>query len=382
MAVAFGLSLSAGYAQTETPAGAVSPQLVPRYTVRPGYHALETMHAQAAVGATIPLWSGQITDGSTYPFTMVGNSPLVTGNPAVATVNAVLYPVKFTFKNSKGKTLAVQDPTAADPACSPAGKPATLVENSPFFNNVANFTIDSVNIGTGQFTSLFQRANFWAYTGGAGGLYPGYQVNLALTVGKTIAVTETGAKTGIYPATVPCGKLTYVDINTWDKYVTGTLLKQLKVSPTTLPIFLFYNTVMIDNSVGNCCILGYHGSTGKTLQTYAVIDYDTTGGFGSSVADTSVMSHELGEWMDDPDGTNPTANWGHVGQVSGCQNNLEVGDPLSGGTLRTVPLGGFNYHVQDLAFFSWFYHQTPSIGEVSTYYSLYGTFSSPAAPCS
>ena len=28
--------------------------------------------------------------------------------------------------------------------------------------------------------------------------------------------------------------------------------------------------------------------------------------------------------------TNPTPKWGHIGQVSGCQSNLEVGDPLSG----------------------------------------------------
>src|SRR5215472_16401835 len=65
--------------------------------------------------------------------------------------------------------------------------------------------------------------------------------------------------------------------------------------------------------------------------------------------------------MDDPFGSNPTPAWGHVGQVGGCQNNLEVGDPLTGKNIQTVTMpNGFTYHLQELAFFSWFYG-APSI---------------------
>ena len=84
--------------------------------------------------------------------------------------------------------------------------------------------------------------------------------------------------------------------------------------------------------------------------------------------------------MDDPFGTNPTAPWGHIGQVSGCQNNLEVGDPLSG-TVFKVPFNGFNYHLQELAFFSWFFRQSPSIG-INGWFSNGGTFTTPAKACS
>jgi hypothetical protein len=83
--------------------------------------------------------------------------------------------------------------------------------------------------------------------------------------------------------------------------------------------------------------------------------------------------------MNDPLTTNPTPAWGHVGQVSGCQSNLEVGDPLSGTTFP-VMLNGFTYHPQELAFFSWFYRQKPSIA-VNNWYSDQGTFGSYAAPC-
>jgi hypothetical protein len=94
------------------------------------------------------------------------------------------------------------------------------------------------------------------------------------------------------------------------------------------------------------------------------------------------MTHEIGEWMDDPlvDGVNNnTKPWGHIGQVTGCQANLEVGDPLSG-TLQPTSLGGTTWHPQELAFFSWFYHQNPSLG-VNGWFSSNGTFTRDADPC-
>jgi hypothetical protein len=149
-------------------------------------------------------------------------------------------------------------------------------------------------------------------------------------------------------------------------------------------IFVFHNTVLFQGTTSNCCILGYHSafdnpSFAGALQTYAIADYDSSQSFVGS-EDVSALSHEIGEWMDDPLGNNPTAPWGNIGQVSGCQANLEVGDPLSGNTLRMF-MNGFTYHPQELAFFSWFYHQKPSLG-MNGWYSDNDTLESPAAPCS
>jgi hypothetical protein len=171
-----------------------------------------------------------------------------------------------------------------------------------------------------------------------------------------------------------------VDWATFDNWVQTSLfpaLAGLGVGPKTFPLILVHNVVFTN---GGCCILGYHNAFGSPVQTYGVADYDTTGAFGSSVNDVSAMSHEVGEWMDDPTTNNPTKPWGHIGQVSGCQANLEVGDPLSG-TVFGDSLGGFNYTLQELAFLSWFYHQSPSIG-VNGWYSNKGTFTSSAAACS
>jgi hypothetical protein len=106
--------------------------------------------------------------------------------------------------------------------------------------------------------------------------------------------------------------------------------------------------------------------------------YDASQSFGSG--DISALSHEVAEWMDDPDTVNPTPLWGNIGQVTGCQSNLEVGDPLSGTNISVPMPNSFVYHPQELAFFSWFYRQSPSIG-VNGWFSSNGTFKTGAAHC-
>ena len=134
---------------------------------------------------------------------------------------------------------------------------------------------------------------------------------------------------------------------------------------------------------GGCCILGYHSAfnSGGNSQTYGNGDYVTDGEFGG-ISDLAVPSHEISEWANDPFVNNPTPAWGHIGQVSGCQGNLETGDPLTGTDFAVRPtkvLGGPTYHLQELAFFGWFYDD--NIG-VNGWFSTRGTFTSGATLCS
>jgi PKD repeat protein len=167
--------------------------------------------------------------------------------------------------------------------------------------------------------------------------------------------------------------------------VLNTILPQLAsrgVGPRTLPILLFYNVVMYDTNPRNCCITGYHNAlldNAMHLNTYVVSDYDETGIFGKFLQDIMSMSRDIGEWMDDPTGGNTTPPWENIGQVTGCQRNLDVGDPLSG-TVEIPSNTKTVYHVQDLAFRSWFYHDVVSTG-VNGWYSLYGNFRGFAASC-
>jgi hypothetical protein len=117
--------------------------------------------------------------------------------------------------------------------------------------------------------------------------------------------------------------------------------------------------------------------------------------FGPHFADTTIWSHELAEMFDDPFvqsiptipggvKSDLTPAWGPSGQVTGCQNNLEAGDPLTPdqvGNYGNFPItgaGGFVYHYQDLPFHDWFYRtRSTSAGGL---YSFAGTFTTSAGP--
>ena len=107
-------------------------------------------------------------------------------------------------------------------------------------------------------------------------------------------------------------------------------------------------------------------------------DYDNGGNFPVS-PDISALSNEIAEWQNDPYDNNPTPSWGNIGPVTNCTSGLEVGDPLAG-TNFTDTVGSFTYHPQELAFFSWFYRQSPSLG-VHGWYSDQGTFRTFSTDC-
>ena len=189
----------------------------------------------------------------------------------------------------------------------------------------------------------------------------------------------------------PCGKVGAIDFNWWDPLAATGLgsgpaekllaaLVSSGVGPADLAIFVFDSVVLFNSSPSNCCYLGYHGgffsSAGSgPLQTYATASWDASRAFGG---DISTTTHEVAEWMNDPLGSNLVPAWGHIGQVHGCQNTLEVGDPLTGTLFPSVTLSGFTYNPQELAFGSWFYG-APSSGAGGAF-SNNGTFTRDAGP--
>jgi hypothetical protein len=334
----------------------------------------EAVGASVAAATTVPMWSYSITsnrDGLPYSGVMVGRSPFFHG-ARTTNISTFIIPLKIHMPDG-----GVFDPTATDSTCSPSGTALNLLQNSPIILTT-DFNIGGTDIGTAQYVDAFERANFWSDVSVTGTRY-----HAALGPVTTLSLQTFNVPTGkgaTYNAASfgGCGHIGVVDFSTMDSFVTGTLIPSLAgsgVGPTNFPFILLYNVVMGDpgdSITSNCCILGYHGAGGFPVQTYSPTDYDTTGIFAHT-GNTSVAAHEVGEWMDDPLGTNPTPPWGHIGQVSGCQGNLEVGDPLSGTLFPSVLMpNGVTYELQELAFFSWFY-STPSLG-VNGWYSDNGTF--------
>ncbi len=127
--------------------------------------------------------------------------------------------------------------------------------------------------------------------------------------------------------------------------------------------------------------MGYHSYAGEPVpsQLYSVAEIDVSKFFPAGIENTSVLAHELGELVNDPYADNEVPPWGHSGQQSACQENLEVGDPLTGTNMPKVKMpNGYTYNLQELVFFSWYFGGR-SIG-VNGWYSSNGTFTSDAGP--
>jgi hypothetical protein len=312
------------------------------------------------------------TGGKSYTYVLAGKNPAKQVTNPASTIKMDLIPTIMKFSN--GDTW---DPTKVD-SCDSGASPLARMQKSPLIVK-QNHSFGGTAIGTTQITDAFQRAEFWKYAQPTG-INPTYHVNLSWTTHSpiTIKVPNADAATG----TTGCGNglLGAAEINWLDGFLQSTVIPSLGVTPNTVPIFLLHNFVEYISTTNNCCVLGYHNAftTGAGVQTYGLGMYDNSGDFSGS-SDISALSHEVGEWQDDPYTNNPTPSWGNIGQVSGCQHNLEVGDPLSGTTFADS-LNGFTYHPQELAFFSWFYHQSPSLG-VHGWYSDRGTFTTFAAAC-
>jgi hypothetical protein len=368
MALPSTLSAGAAGVQTFTPGRAL-------YDV--GVHSSVTAAELAAPAAShLAQYTATVKVGATsYSYTIVGKNPATKVKNASTTVKVKLIPLVMKFSN--GDTW---DPTKTD-SCDSGATPLSRVQKSPLVVKQA-WTWGGTAIGTGQVTDAYQRADFWQYAQ-PGGVNPTYGVTLSVSTLSPVTVNVPIADAAT--ASISCGNglLGATDLNWLDPYLQGTVIPSLAskgVGPSTLPIFVLHNFVEYIGTTTQCCVLGYHNdfSAAGGIQTYGLGMYDNSGAFSGS-SDISALSHEVGEWQNDPYTTNPTPAWGHVGQVSGCQNNLEVGDPLSGTTFPDT-VGGFTYHPQELAFFSWFYDQSPSLG-VHGWYSDQGTFTTYAAVC-
>ncbi|MBV8902903.1 MAG: hypothetical protein JOZ22_04640 [Acidobacteriia bacterium] len=319
----------------------------------------------------------------------MGRSPYANGHRAT-TIPTIIIPVIFTFAD----TGEVFDPTSPDPCAPNKDSIVNLINGSPLISSF-DFVENGVSVGKTQYLDAFERGNFWGLIGGtpyhsllnSNPLVIPYKV----TVPKTTKSTPTGM-TVKYAA--GCRDYGLVDANWLQTVVQNTIFPALAaqgVGPTSFPQILtdsVFESLSPEDPTN--IALGYHTAYTNgdgVLQTWAVNGFDTSGRFSGS-PDLDTMSHEVAEWLDDPITSNATPAWGGAGQVDvgKCQSNLEVGDPTSEGGptpsnqfLIKMP-NGFTYTLQELTYFSWFFHQSPSLGSGGKY-SNNGAFNGFAKPC-
>ena len=285
----------------------------PRFVVLPASH--QELSAQTA---GLPTWNFTYTYKSkNYSDKFVGNAP--TG--AATTVPSFIIPLKIVVG---GKTFSMST-TQANGQTALADTVA-----SPIFQSVVDFQEGGADLGKTQYIDAFERENFWPQvlknTGyhvllGAPTVLPEVTLNVPKASGKV--GTEFGVQVAL------------VDINYIDAQLQAIISKTSKITAGTVPVFVAYDTYQTQ---GGCCIGGYHSATGA--QTYMLFDY--VGKSGVFSEDVSALSHEMGEWLNDPLTNNK----------SPC-GAYEVGDPLentaNNGNYVYVVGGSMTYHLQDLA---------------------------------
>ena len=286
-----------------------------------------------APSTPLQTWNGTFTYlGTPYNYNMVGKKP-TSGNST--TVKTFIVPIKVII--TTGSTHTKYDPKHV---LSNGNTVTTNTVVSPIFDKTTTYTQGGVDVGTSQYVDAYQRGNFWDIVQSQ----PGYHVLLG---GPTVLAEQTLKP----PATKgqngsPFGfQAAEVDINWFDSKLQGIIATFPQITPNTFVIFLTYNVYLTE---GGCCIGGYHTAIGTAggIQTYSEFTYvDHPGVFSQ---DVSALSHEVGEWVDDP-------------LLNGGNNSpcgiLENGDPLEGtanyGSHHYV-LNGFTYNLQDLVFLRYF----------------------------
>jgi hypothetical protein len=308
-------------------------------------HPLPQLDESVAPTTALQTWNG--TFGANH-FVMVGTDPSSTNT--TTTVPVYIIPLKMVF--TKGTKKTIFDPNKK------IGTGLSAVQQtvaSPIFQSSINYVQGGTDVGTTQYEDAYQRANFWTDVM----TNTDYHVLLGTpTVLPEITVSVPSADGTTGTSSIgPAGTLGIVSFNWFLGKAPTWIGKNSVITPSAVAIFVTYNVYLSQTSnFGGCCIGGYHDTFGSptTPQSYAQFSFmgqSTTRQVFSS--DVSALSHEMGEWYDDP----------YINNTQGaCGGILENGDPLEGNpdygdTVYTV--GGYAYHIQDLVFLKYF-GQTPS----------------------
>jgi hypothetical protein len=271
--------------------------------------------------------------GSKYNETFVG-TPASGG--ASTSVPVYIVPIKMVYGGVAYNPSAVK------------ANGVTIIENvrnSPIFAKSIDYVQGGTDLGKTQYLDAFQRGTLW----GTVKSHTGYHVLLGTqTVEPVQTVTipkQNGAIINAFGAT----KLIMANINVFDADIQP-MIAALGIPNNALPLFITTQTYLSsDNGTDGCCIGGYHSVANSNIQPYAYSTYITTS--GAFAQNVSALSHEIGEWVDDPNVDNP------VPSACGAGALLEVGDPLEGNTNYggyAYTVGSVTWDLQDLVLLPYF----------------------------
>lgn len=354
---------------------------------------------QSDTGTTIPMSSyvyAATKDGRLHTGLIVGSDPFGPYPGDTVTINAVLIPLIINIVMPDGSTTTF-DPTQPN-SCDGGISAESRFRRSPLVVE-SNLSFNGVRVGNVQYVNGFMRAQFWNQINGTSSDPMQSQQFIHRTqdafsdpIRWSFAAAYTllpfvGTSAGFIEGT-GCDQYGVISDASLGYLLMNRAIPELQaqgvIAPTKFAAFLVQNVVTSFGdpiSPAKCCIAGFHGATGIPAQTYGWMVYDTSGRT-AAVHDISVASHEIAEWMSDPLGNNPVPAWGNIGKVSGCQGILEVGDPLYGTDLPVIRMNGYDYHVQESAFFSWFFNSDSALSlGAGGKFSSHGALTGPSRNC-
>jgi len=289
----------------------------------------------------LPTFSSSYTVGGvTYPYTMLGAAPKSGRTVALKTV---VVPLRMVFKGF-GPDV-VFEPTFA----------VNNMLQSPMFKDASYLN------GRGQFADQMQRATFWNQMDAK---RQWHTLMADPDRSRTFTITVTPATGSLDTSTVP--PIGNMNIDLFDAQLHA-ILPQLHLDADQTPLFVT-QSVTAD-------ALGYHdaflvpdGHGGQRVQTLMWSSWLDIAQVGPLLADVSTLNHEVAEWVNDPYINNFAPLWAFPPFNLECGANpyVEVGDPQGNGPdyalFPTVPIriGGYTFHLQDLALLQWFTRETPS----------------------
>ena len=360
---------------------------------------------------TVPHWTFQYTDPSnhvTYTITMAGSDPSHGGSSQIHTV---IIPLKMNFEaaNQDLSSLVNQGfvgfvPHIYNHTFDGTAKVAQTLASPQF----ANYSYPGVLGGdSGQGGDVYMRSQF-------NQIGTGYHVKLVNDAVLPAVTLNVPAEKGIaYERPVPewrqaNGFQTSLDLtglaeSGWFSTQLQSLMGSLQIDATTVLIFLTDNVLLYTKGTSagyqNCCILGFHGAGmpigrgagsangqgAQPVQTFMYTAYVTPGtysGFLSDytgirsaprltrgLSDIHALSHEVGEFLDDPFVNNAVLPWKSLTATQyPCTGVLEVGDPVVGvwyGLNGNTDINAYGqWHPEDLVFAQWFGHAgvEPAVG--------------------
>jgi hypothetical protein len=346
---------------------------------RPTSEAELPLEQLPANAVSVPTWSGSFTTGgTTYPFTMVGTDPAA-GQATHVPVEIIPLSLDFAGNGCVLKDSGMAADLEASPLFAPTDLPA----------------------GVTQYLDDYQRSSFWSTVSTTS---PGY--HLLLDPSDVPAVTlHVPASQGITFFDPTANRTVGVVGGDWFFHQLLGLLNSLHVSPTTLAVFVPYNTYVTDQNPNDClrppyCAYsaGFHygvlsNNNPHAINTFAYASYEDAGTASPYNFGSYVLSHEILEWAADPFGhgshirgqpvfrsnTAPAWNSPYFADSSICTTVLEVADPLEEG-IALVASPTSRYLLADGAFLSWFARQSPSTA-IGGLYDLADIFSTYSTAC-